>query len=136
MRYVHITDGTELPELSASAPFKALIVAERPVSVERRAEISEWLVEMGCRYVMSHGMDCESWSNAMRKANLEAFDIDSMSAKDFVMTTSHPTEPMRWMMWFAKKIAKHPENTFKDLVVLHFADWSRSTEFIAMYQKA
>ena len=133
---MHVGEWSELPDISACAPFKAVIVAERAVSGERRAEISEWLVEMGCRYLISHGEGCQFWTDSMRKANLDAFDIDSMSARDFVMTTTHPTEPLRWVLWFAKKIAKHPEHTFNEVLILHLADWSRSTEFIAMYQKA
>ena len=136
MRYVHIRHWTELPDISDCAPFKAIIVAESPVSRQRRAEISVWLVDMGCRYLMSCGEDCESWTDSVREANLAMFDIDSMAARDFVMTTSHPTEPMRWVLWFAKKMAKHPENKFKELVMLHLADQDRSTEYLAMYQKA
>lgn len=136
MRYVHISHQTELPDISDCAPFKAVVVADYAVGRDRRAEISAWLVEMGCRYLMSYGEGCESWSDSMRAANLEAYDIDRMSPRDFVMTTSHPTEPMRWVLWFAKEAAKHPENSFKEVVMLHFADRDRSTEFHAMYHKA
>ena len=136
MRYMHIPQGTELPDISACAPFKAVIVADHRVSPQRRAEISAWLVEMGCRYVMSYGENCESWGDSVRRANLELFDLDSMSPRDFVMTTSHSTEPIRWVVWYAKKMANHPENAFKELVILHLADHERSGEFQVMYQKA
>ena len=136
MRYMHISREAELPDISACAPFKALIVADHPVSEQRRADISAWLVEMGCRYVISCGESCDSWLDSVRRANLEAFDIDSMSARDFVMTTSHATEPIRWVLWYAKKMANHPENTFKELVMLHLADENRSGEFQVLYQKA
>lgn len=136
MRYMHIENGTALPDISAYAPFKAVIVAEFPVSAERRSEISAWLLDMGCRYLMSSGEDCESWSDSMRRANLQAYDIDRMSPSDFVMTTSHTREPVRSVLWFAKKMASHPENAFKELVVLHLAAENRSGEFEVMYQKA
>lgn len=136
MRYMHIHQGAELPDISACAPFKAVIVADYRVSPQRRDEISAWLVEMGCRYVMSYGENCESWTDSVRRANLEAFDLDDMSARDFVMTTSHTTEPIRWVIWYAKKMANHPENAFKELVMLHLADRERSGEFQVMYQKA
>ena len=136
MRYMHISHEAELPDISVCAPFKAVIVADHAVSVRRRAEISAWLVEMGCRYVISYGESCDSWPESVRKANLEAFDIDAMSARDFVMTTSHATEPIRWVIWYAKKVARHPEHSFKELVLLHLADENRSGEFEVLYQKA
>jgi len=136
LQYMHMRDGTDLPDVSASAPFKALIVADRPVTTHRRTEICTWLVEMGCRYVVTYGESCESWSDSVRQANLEAFNLETMNARDFVMTTSHATEPIRWVLWYAKKMARHPENIFKDLVVIHFADENRSGEFEVMYRRA
>ena len=136
MRYLKINRQTEIPDISDCAPFKVVIVADYAVSRQRRAEISARLIEMGCRYLMSCGEDCESWCHSIRTANLEAYDIDDMSPRDFVMTTSHPTEPMRWVLWFAKKMANHPENDFKEVVMLHFADQDRSGEFHTLYHKA
>lgn len=136
MRYINIHRLTELPDISNLAPFKAVVSIEEPVSEQRQAEISTWLVEMGCRYVMSCGESCESWSDSVRRANLEVFDIDNMSAQDFVMTTGHRYESIKAVFWFAKRFAKHPEIKFKECVVLHLANGDRSAEYLGTYQRA
>jgi len=136
MQYIRINRLTGLPDISQLAPFKAIIAIETPVSEQRQAEISAWLVNMGCRYVMSCGEGCNSWLDSVRKANLEVFNVDNLSVENFVMTTSHPVESLRSVFWFAKKSAKHPEVVFDKFVVIHLADRDRSTEYLGMYQKA
>ena len=136
MRYIQVNRLTELPDISAYAPFKVVLAVEEPVSAERQKEISTWLVEMGCRYVMSCGEQCDSWSTSVRAANLAMFDLETMSAKNFVMTTSHSREPLRSVFWYAKNSARHPELTFDDCVVLHLAGRDRSVEYKGIYEKS
>ena len=135
MRYINIYRLTELPDISNLAPFKAVISIEEPASEQRRAEISAWLVDMGCRYVMPRGEACDVWCDSVRQANLKSFDIDSMSAQDFVMTTGHRYESLKAVFWFAKRVAKHPEIQFKECVVLHLASGDRSLEYQGIYQR-
>ena len=136
MRYVNIHRLTELPDISELAPFKAVISIEEPAVELRQAEISAWLVEMGCRYVMTRGESCDSWRDSVRQANLEVFDIDTMDAKDFVMTTGHRYESLKAVFWYAKKFAKHPEVELKECVVLHLNNGDRSGEYQSIYQRA
>lgn len=136
MRYINIHRLTQLPDISSLAPFKAVLSIEEPVSEARQAEISAWLVEMGCRYVMTVGDDCDSWCDSVRRANLDMFDIDTMDARDFVVTTGHRYESLKAVFWYAKKTATHPENTFKQCVVLHIASGERSAEYQTIYQRA
>ncbi len=136
MRYINIHRLTELPDIADLAPFKAVISVEEQVSEQRQVEISAWLVEMGCRYVMVCCENCGSWCNSVRRANLELFDIDTMSAKDFVMTTVHRYESLKAVFWYAKRAAKHPEIHFKDCVVLHLANGDRSAEYQSLYHRA
>ena len=55
------------------------LLYKEPVSGERQREICTWLVGVGCRYAMVHGEMCQSWSDAIRQANLAAFDINTMT---------------------------------------------------------
>ena len=87
--------STELPDVSHHSPFKAVICIEDAPSAERRSEICEWLVAMGCRYVVACGEDCDSWRDSVRQANLAIHDIDTMDDRDFVMATTHPHESLR-----------------------------------------
>lgn len=136
MRYIKINRLTELPDISRFAPFKAVIAVEDPVSKQRQAKISAWIVAMGCRYVMSCGESCDCWCDSVRVANLKTFDVGSLSPEDFVMTTSHSNESLRSVFWYAKNFAKHPEVVFKDTVVLHLANRDRSVEYERIYQRA
>lgn len=136
MRYINIQRLTELPDISSLAPFKAVISTEAPTDRQRQKEISTWLVRMGCRYVISRGENCESWCQSVRQANLAAFDIDNMHARDFVMTTVHRRESLKAVFWFAKKAAKHPEVDLVRCVVLHVANGNRMAEYQAVYQRA
>ncbi len=136
MRYINIHRLTQLPDVSQVAPFKTVIAVEQAVSKERQAEISTWLVNMGCRYVMACGENCDSWTKSIRQANLMVFDLGSMGAEDFVMATAHRYESLRAVFWYAKNVAKHPEIEFKECVVLHLANGEQSDKFQSMFQRA
>lgn len=107
-----------------------------PVTVERQNEISRWLVQMGCRYVMARGETGKSWCESVREANLQLYELNSMGASDFVMTTSHQYESLKAVFWYAKKVAKHPENNLGECVVLHIANGNCSAEYQSIYQRA
>lgn len=136
MRYINITRSADLPDISSFAPFKAILAVEDPVDRERQIEISNWLVAMGCRYVMPCGKGSESWCETVRDANTKAFDPETLEARDFVMTTSHTGESLKSVFWFSKNAANHPEVVFTGTVVIHLAETDRSVEYQAAYQKA
>lgn len=136
MRYIHVHRLTELPDISGLAPFKAILSVEEMVSPQRMEEVSTWLIEMGCRYVMCRGEGCDSWCDAVRYANLEIFDLDTMSVRDFVMTTGHHHESLKAVFWYAKRMARHPMIELTNCVVLHFGAGSRSTEYQSIYHRA
>ena len=109
---------------------------EQPVSAQRQFEISRWLVDMGCCYLISCGEGCESWCDSVREENLKNLDVDNIHARDIVMTTSHFREPLRSVFWYAKNVASHPEFEQEDLLVIHLAERDRSTEYQAIYHKS
>lgn len=136
MKYININRLTTLPDISSLAPFKAVLSIEEAVGEERQREISTWLVSVGCRYVMSRGEGCESWTTSVRRANLEAFDIDTMDPADFVMATDHHRESLKSVFWYAKKIAKHPAVELGNCVLLHLGGGDRSSEYHSLYHRA
>ena len=135
MKYLRIHRLTELPDLSGLAPFKAVLSIEEPVSNERQQEICAWLVGMGCRYVMVHGQMCRSWCDAVRRANLTAFDIHGMTAGDFVMVVDHQSESLKAVFWYARKFATHPEYNLKECVIVHIGADDRSSEYESLYYR-
>lgn len=136
MRYIQLEPDAQLPDLSDTGPFKIVIAVEDAVSQVRQNEICAWAVEMGCRYVMVCGKGCESWCDAVRAANLAAFEASDLKPEDFVMATSHANESLKSVFWFAKKAANHPEVMFKELVVLHLGERDRSLQYKHIYQRA
>ena len=136
MHYLRIDPSGERPELAHLAPFKAVLCLESAVSGPQRDAISTWLVAMGCCYVIACGADCEPWQDAIREANLRAVHVDHMTARDFVMATTHPHESLRAVFWFAKKAARHPEADPAEIVVVHVASTDRGVEYQAMFQRA
>ena len=135
MKYFRIHRLTELPDLSGLAPFKVVLTIEEPVSNERQREICTWLVGVGCRYAMVHGEMCQSWSDAIRQANLAAFDINAMTAGDFVMVVDHQSESLKTVFWYARKFAIHPERKLKECVVVHIGVYDRSSEYQSLYNR-
>jgi len=136
LHYLLVHRSTELPDITHHAPFKAVICVEEAPTPDRQREISEWLVAMGCRYVMTLGENCEAWCDSVRKANLARHDIGTMDECDFVMTTGHPNESLRVVFWYAKKAAKHPKMKLSECVVLHLADRNRAAEYEMIYRRA
>lgn len=136
MKYIHIHGSTPLPDISSLAPFKAVLSVEKAVTAQRQAEISAWLVQMGCRYAMIHGEGCDAWCASIRDANLHLFDLNTMTPRNFVMTTAHRQDSLRGVFWYAKKVATHPDVEFQECVVVHLSGGDRSAQYLAAFERA
>lgn len=136
MEYVQIDKQRTLPDIGRFAPFKAVLAIEDRVDSTRQAEIGEWLVGMGARYVMVCGEDCQSWADAVRAANLCLVDIDSMQPEQFVMITVHHGERLRGVFWHAKKHARHTHVDLQNTLVIHLGEQNRSIEYLSIFDKA
>ncbi len=136
MEYLQLFEDTNLPAVKHFAPFKAVIAIEDVSSHARQIEISNWLVETGCRYVMVCGADCRSWEESIRRANLDQVDINEMEPRDFVMITTHRHEKLRSVFWHAKKHALHTHVKFENILTIHLGQQNRSVEYLAIFDKA
>ena len=136
MEYIHLVENKGLPEIRQFAPFKTVLAVEDAVEAARQAEISNWLVEMGGKYVMICGEDCDSWAESIRQANLQRVNIDDMQAEDFVMITVHSDERLRQVFWHAKKHARHTHVKIQHILVIHIGQQNRSIDYLAMFDKA
>lgn len=136
MRYININEHAKLPDVSSHAPFKALLAADGPVSASVRNTISKWLVENGCRYVVAWGAESAAWIDAVRTANLDGADLETLHPRDFIMVTSHRYESLRRVAGFAAKGARHPEHTLDELLVVDLDRRNRSTEFEVACRRA
>ncbi len=136
MEYIQLTEHNDLPAIGHFAPFKVVLAIEDTVSRSRQHEVSNWLVEMGGKYVMICGSDCASWEELIRQVNLEQVDIEHMKPQEFVMITTHQHERLRNVFWHAKKHAHHSHVKFINILTIHIGSQNRSVEYLAMFGKA
>ena len=136
MEYFQLTENSDLPSIERYAPFKAVLAIENPTSRDRQLEISDWLVQMGGKYVMICGEGCESWERTIRQSNLEQVDLDHMQPEEFVMITVHKQERLRNVFWHAKKHARHTHVKFDHILTIHIGNQNRSVEYLSMFGKA
>ena len=136
MEYLQISETSSLPGIKHLSPFKAVIAIEDPVSSERQQVICDWLVDSGCKYVMICGEESASWESMVRQTNLDRVSLDDMTPEQFVMITNHAKEGLRSVFWHAKKHAKHSHVKMVDLVTVHVSNQNRSTDYLAIFQKA
>ncbi len=136
MDYIHLTNSSGLPAVAARKPCKVVVIVEDTVTPDRRAAISQWLVESGCLYMMAWGKDCSAWAEAVELANRQNFDTDEVPNSALVMTTWHADETLQETFWFSKHTAMHPCASLDHIVLLHMAEVSREQELIAAYQDA
>ena len=90
--YVHLPAGKQPPELPAALS-RVIVIVEDEVTDEWRDHISEWIVRLGCLYMMAWGKDCSKWDDSVDFANLEQHDFGDIPDNNFVMTTWHEADP-------------------------------------------
>ena len=134
--YQPIAEAGPLPDGVVSAPFKCVVVIESEVSLARQSEISCWLVEAGCLYMMAWGPGCSSWDDSVDWANLEKFDFNEVPDEKFVLTTWHESEPLQEVFEFSKFSAMHPTAEMQDTLILHINGKDKAQEFTRMIQNA
>lgn len=135
MKYIHLAPEEELPEILDSELFKAIVVVDSVVTSKWQAQVSSWLVDSGCRYMMAWGMDCSSWDDSVDMANLEVFDFQHVPEDKFVMTTWHSDGPLEEVFSYAKYLARHPVLELKNLVIVHITK-SGHQDFKDAYESA
>ncbi|MDC3256352.1 hypothetical protein OAU93_03010 [bacterium] len=121
MTYFHLTSSSALPDICSSRPFRAVVIVEDTVGADRQSEISKWLVESGCLYMMAWGNDCGSWDDSVDIANLEEFDYAEIPDDRLVMTTWHSEETIAEVFWFCKNCAFHPTVDISNDMILHLS---------------
>src|SRR5690242_18095729 len=124
VRYIHLRPEEPPPSLGP-APFRAIIVTEACSSEAWRERVTEWLVESGCLYAVTWGLDCEAWHDSVDAANLREFEYGDIPDDRFVMTTWHSNEPLSEAYWFAGQCAFHPAVELERTMIIHLSDEPR-----------
>jgi hypothetical protein len=134
--YLQLKPGSELPNISALSPFRAVVVIDEEVTPEWQNLVSSWLVKSGCLYMMAWGTGCSTWDDSVDFANLEAFNYSDIPEDQFVMTTWHEEEPLNDVFWFAKNNAFHPTIELPNTLILHISGKNKEKELLSEYISA
>lgn len=134
--YLCLQPDGELPPLDNKPPFKAILIVDDDVSQMWQWEVSRWLVEAGCRYLMAWGRECGSWKESVEDACLEAFDYEDVPEDKLVITSSHDDEELADVFWFSKHRAHHAAHELKPVWLLHVGMQARQEALLAEYEDA
>lgn len=133
--YLHLPQDSSLPAVE-TRPYRAVLIADEPVSQVWRNEVATWLVQTGCLYFIAWGVDCEDWHDAVDWTVLEAFDFGDVPDEKFIVTTWHDKEPLSEALWFAGNCASHPDVELTDTVIVHVTREERRTATLELYREA
>lgn len=134
MRYVHFSSIQKLRSLHTPKKYKCLLIIETRVSDEEQVEISRWLVESGCLYMMAWGIDCSSWDDSVDLASIEMNGYEESPDAQVIMTTWHDSNTLEEVFEFAKHAAI--TDGALDIIVLHFSDITREKDFATLFESA
>ncbi|MEO4042030.1 hypothetical protein AAFN47_10535 [Hoeflea sp. CAU 1731] len=132
--YISLHSGDQSPNLGFDKPFKCLVMIREDVTDTWRDEVSRWLVESGCLWMMAWGRDCSLWDDSVDCANIEKFSGDIPHDK-FVITTWHNDETLEDVVCFATFSANHSSVPLEKLVVLDIGPDAGKNEISALIGK-
>lgn len=134
--YLRLEPGGALPTDRAFRPCRVVVVIESGVCDQWRNEVSDWLVTMGCLYMVVWGEGCSSWDDSVDWSNIVQWQGSKIPADRFVMTTWHEDESLLETMRFAKFLARHPDVQLEHTVILHISDQDKERTLLEVWRNA
>jgi hypothetical protein len=134
--YLHLEPGDAPRPLEGIAPFKAVVVVDSEVTPEWQTQVSDWLVQSGCRYMMAWGQKCSDWDSSVDEACLAMFDYGEIPEDGLVITTWHENESLQETFWFSERCAMHPSLELERTYVVHIAPEGRAAELLKTFRAA
>jgi hypothetical protein len=135
-KYVHLKPGELPPAVHRADASRVVLIAEAIASSAYREAVARELIESGCLYFMSWGVECEAWHDEVDMASIQKFDFQEIPEDAFVMTSWHERESLSEVFWFCKNNAFHPTVDLKVTVLLHLAPNSNEQELLTSYTEA
>jgi hypothetical protein len=135
--YIHLSPGASFPELAYERS-RVVVVVDAAVSAEWQRRASRWIIDIGCMYMLTWGVDCTTWDDSVDYAHLEKYDYDyeQIPKDDFVITTWHPDQPLAEAFFFAKENAAHPDFELNRTIILDISKDDRSDQMLRAYIEA
>ncbi len=137
--YARIAPGDPLPDIRPLALFKAVIILDADYSDEWQDEVSNWLVESGCRYMLASGPDCSSWDDSVDYAMIARQpDLDETPDDEFVMTTWHNNQTLEDVFWQAQFVAllSYDDIELNQTVLVDVSRVAREHEMLALWEQS
>ena len=136
--YLRLEPNGALPNVSKLTPFKAIVVINGECSPEWQDEVSRWLVESGCLYMMAWGPNCSDWDDTVDHAVRVAYPGPETPDDKFVMTTWHADESLEEVFWFAQFCAQFSYNDVElpRALIAHIGQSDRKAEFLELFEQS
>ncbi len=138
LHYQFVPIGATISILPELGQYKCVVLIERPVSDEFRNNVSQLLVESGCRYMMAWGLDCSAWDDSVDWANIFQFHPEKIPDDQFVMTTCHDGDSLEEVFRFAKfdAVSSGTFEPISNLLVLDFGIQERAAMLKDIYARS
>jgi len=138
MRYLRLEPNSVLSPYDGLRPFAAIIAIESEVAPEWQWQVSKWLVESGCLYMLAWGRDCSSWDDSVDYANLEAFNYGDIPEEHDVITTWHDHQTLSEVFDFAKRHVKPASDNIelKETLVLDISIIDKQQQYELLFATA
>ena len=114
--------------------YKCLILIERKVGEAYQYEVSKLLVETGCRWSLSRGLDCISWDDSVDWANIDQFTGTTIPEDNLVVTTWHERDTLEEVVEFSTQCRDHMGKLIEDTLVLDFGISDRKRLLKSLFQ--
>ena len=134
VEYLHLPPETT-PAPLENLPRRMIVLVEADVSNDWQNDVSEWIIESGCLFMMAWGRDCSSWDDSVDWANLERFDFEPIPEEARVMTTWHEGDPLEDVFDFDVRCALHRTTEMLLVTIVHIADEPRRDDLLQQYQR-
>lgn len=136
LEYLQLRDNQSLPVINHLYPFRCVVIVEETVSPQWQYEVSRWLVNSGCFYMLAWGIDAESWDDAVDYASIETDNFDEFSSESLVMTTWHANDSLPEVLAFCKHHATHQFKHLENTLLLHVANENLSEVILQSYKNS
>ena len=133
IEYVHVPPESTLPSLPKRA-CRIVVVLDQKVSETWQAAVSQWIVDLGCLYMMAWGPSCSSWDDSVDDAVISEFPNTDTPDDRFIMTTWHEEDTLEEVFGFCHFAAFHPTIDLASVVILHIAQEDRRDFMIKSYE--
>lgn len=134
--YFRISEKELLPSIERFRPYRAVIVLEASYSDQWQDDVSRWLVDSGCLYMMAWGPNCSSWDDSVDLAQIRKFLPGEAPDDEFVMTTWHNDETLENVFWFAQFCAHQGDVELENTLVIHVGTEDREVELASLFEQS